>query len=349
MKKRVIGLNIILFIFLSKGIFAKSLFILPIGNTELQLEMIGLYYLPLDWSIPLTGEPIPKITPRRETDIYKHLLTRLPSFIVFEASTYPLPLAGLAIKQYAKNFYESTTYFQDFNLIESITTSRFEEPWAASIFFGNVVNFVPLEAPLVSAEPLKNDKPDDDFFDSKESSGWHHQGLATRQKQKTMDSSLFKGKGFSGLLISYGNYHIKKNSLIKDNWIEAEAKLIGYYSTEKVFIDWSYRLGIRYNFHPEIKNYIYIGIKRDHTDYTDYKFSFIKNSQLLLKLSIDMQTAQLRELRFLAGKKFPMKNSEIIPEITLGVIWKITPAYSGSLVEPTDSEVQYVISPNIRF
>jgi hypothetical protein len=340
-----LGLFLSLFCLPGRG-FAKSLFILPIGPTELQLELIGLYYLPLDYHIPLTGEPIPMITPKWETDIYKHLLTHWPRFIVLEASTYPLPLAGIAIKKNYPDFYDSTTYSRNFNLVQSMTSSLFEEPWAASVFFGNVVSFVPLDAPFV--EPLA---PDDKTKAGKKGAvgGWHNQDLAVHQESKTEDKDVLKGKGYSGFLFSYGNYHIKQNTLIKDQWQETELKLIGSYHSERVFIDWSYRIGARINFHPDIKSYYYIGLKRDHLDYTEHGFSLIKNSQFLFKLSLDAKTLELREIRFLFGKKFPIRDGSVIPEITLGVIWKVSSPYTGALASQKDAEVLYVVSPNLRF
>ena len=328
-------LSILIFFFLTGpfNLWANSLFLINIGHAAIELELADLTYMPLSLYLPLTGEDIPTIAPKSEVDIYKHLFTHAPRFMVLEGSTYPLPLAGIAIKKYAPDFYYQAQY-KEFNIIQSATSSLFEEPWAASFFFGNVVFFKPFE-------------------EKKYIFNYSFTNITKEQPQplkKQTEETKITGKGYAGLLLSYGNMHIKNNSIIEDQWIESELKLIGMNSSSIFYLNWSYRIGYRYHFHPDIKNYIYMGIKRDRIDFRELAFwSLIRNSLFEIKLSYDLEEQAFRKFMFLIGKKFPFSNGKYVPELTIGFIWKITSTYSGDLAIDDLPEWQLIVSPNFRF
>ncbi len=310
---------------LDQPLEAGSLGRVPIGRSYIELEIIGLHYMPLGWNIPLTSEQIPTIAPQGETEIYSYLLSRPPRFLVLETSVYPLPLSGIALKKYQSEFYYRMENEFGFNVIESATSSIFEEPWAMSLFFGNVVDFIPFQKNQDAWEWKKDPKND-----SKDSD--------------------FQGKGYSGILVSYGTHHIRRNTLIRDDWAELEIKLIGSHNNPKIGVDWSYRIGGRLNFHPEIKHYVYIGLKRDRTDSDRiYPVSLWRNSYFSFKLSYLPDENKFRDLQLLLGKKWPITSWGVIPELTLGAVWKITSSYTGTLAKDDVQEVQFVISPNLRF
>ncbi|HEB02752.1 MAG TPA: hypothetical protein ENI12_05910, partial [Nitrospirae bacterium] len=64
----------------------------------------------------------------------------IPRFMVLEASVYPMPIAGVLVKSNADQQYKNGGAINHFNVIQAITEG-FEEPWAVSLFLGNVMNF----------------------------------------------------------------------------------------------------------------------------------------------------------------------------------------------------------------
>lgn len=106
---------------------------------ELQLDP---YYSAIGVYNSLTGKPIPHLKGKSETEIYKRLLSKfyMPRTLILEASINPLPYGGTLIRKHNKRFYDDTQVSESLNLVKSVTAG-FEEPWAFSIFLGNVVSF----------------------------------------------------------------------------------------------------------------------------------------------------------------------------------------------------------------
>lgn len=111
------------------------------GATEFAWET-DLYYSNISLNIPLTDEPIRKLADADELEIYSKLFvdSLIPRYMLVEAAVMPMPLVGVATKEYANHFYNQAKIGRNQNVISWITAG-FEEPWAASIFFGEVVNF----------------------------------------------------------------------------------------------------------------------------------------------------------------------------------------------------------------
>ncbi|HOW88808.1 MAG TPA: hypothetical protein PL037_00895, partial [Elusimicrobiales bacterium] len=55
-------------------------------------------------------------------------------------SLNPLPYAGTLIRRHQASFYERMKVSDNLNVVEALTAG-FEDPWAVSLFFGNVVTF----------------------------------------------------------------------------------------------------------------------------------------------------------------------------------------------------------------
>ncbi len=104
---------------------------------------VGLYFSPVDKAIPYVDSD-------EELTIYRDLLLRSykPRDVVLEASIYPMPIAGYLIREHATDFYEQMQFSDEFNLVKSLTLG-FDEPYAVSLFLGNVVKYRDRELPEV--------------------------------------------------------------------------------------------------------------------------------------------------------------------------------------------------------
>jgi hypothetical protein len=102
------------------------------------------YYSNISLSFPLTDTCIPEVTESSEVAIYGKLFQNIlkPRFVLLEAAVFPMPLLGVGTRKYAPDFYRSFNVGnRDLNLFEAVTAG-FQEPYAVSLFFGDVVNFV---------------------------------------------------------------------------------------------------------------------------------------------------------------------------------------------------------------
>jgi hypothetical protein len=101
------------------------------------------YYTDLEFIIALTKTPIPHVGEETESEIYQTILSRaalLPRYLVFEGSVNPLPYLGVYIKRNEQDFYDDAQISESFNWVKALTAG-FEEPYALSLFAGNVVGF----------------------------------------------------------------------------------------------------------------------------------------------------------------------------------------------------------------
>lgn len=298
-----------------------------VGRSRISLAF-DPFYMPLDIFIPLTRSDIPKLSTQKELAVYWHLLSRffLPRFIVLEASVYPLPLAGSAFKRQWPAAYDKLTLFEGFNVVESVTTSTFQEPWAFSVFLGNVVDF----SPPVKTTIIRT-------------------GINAGQVVRTVDFDSWVGKAYGGLLVSYGNYHLRANDFLRDDWLELEFKTIGRRWKAGALSSWSYRIGGRYHSHPEIRSYLMVGFKREHLDRAITRFTVLDNSFFDLEYRAEAFSFQPLSLRLLIGKKFPIRGRKPLPSLTLGVIWNFNSPYTGSLEDTAEPEFRFLVTPAVSF
>ena len=122
-------------------IFLPSYAIAKDNSIEFVVEL-DAYYSNIGVFIPFSDETeVPTVMEDKENGIYRKLISGIikPSFLVFEASIYPMPLLGVYLKNERNSTYKSTHAY-NVNLIESITTG-FQEPAALTLFLGDVVTF----------------------------------------------------------------------------------------------------------------------------------------------------------------------------------------------------------------
>lgn len=110
-------------------------------RVELNFEP-DAYYTNVSLTLALTSAPIPHVGEKTEKEIYATLLSRAyaPRFLLLEASVNPLPYAGTYLRDRHASFYDDAEITGNFNWVKAVTAG-FEEPYAVSVFLGNVVNF----------------------------------------------------------------------------------------------------------------------------------------------------------------------------------------------------------------
>jgi hypothetical protein len=103
---------------------------------------VDAYYTSIGAYINLTDQPIPHLNTTDEKAIYTDLLLRShqPRFVLIEASIYPMPVFGAFWRKNYPDFYDRAQLGSDLNLVEALTAG-FEEPYAMSLFLGNMVTY----------------------------------------------------------------------------------------------------------------------------------------------------------------------------------------------------------------
>ena len=117
------------------------------GKNDSRMEFVwelDPYYSEVSLHFPLTTAPIPEMTGANEFEVYRKLFvdSLIPRYMLVEAAVFPMPLIGVALKEYQRDFYRGFNFgSNDLNLLEAITAG-FQEPYAFSLFLGDMVSFV---------------------------------------------------------------------------------------------------------------------------------------------------------------------------------------------------------------
>lgn len=264
----------------------------------------GAYYTSIGLYLPLTRDPVPHVGEHGEIDLYWALLPRSPAprFVVLEASVNPMPCLGLLVRSRDRSFYDRTQLDQNTNLVRAVTAG-FDEPWAASLFVGNVVDF------------------------------------------DVRGRTDAEGKGYFGVVLSAGNWHIKDNVAIDDPWLEAELKLKGDRRSPVKKLSWSFRIGTKLHANADVVDTLFVGIRRSRVDHVDAPWG-LANSGIEYRFDAAVDGTPLRHF-FLVDKKWPL--GRVTPSLALGVLWDRGKSYVGRLAADTPERVQVLFRPNVEF
>lgn len=159
-----------------------------------------------------------------------------------------------------------------------------------------------------------------------------------------------KGLGYSGYLVSAGNYHIKDNVLIKDNWREFEWKMKGDRKSPVKKLSWSFRIGAKVHGNPDITDIVYLSVRRSRLDYQTEGPSLFSNSGI--EYTFDMAQRNLDAIRhyFLVDKKWPFGTRQAAFSLALGFVWESRKKYTGELSAGREkNDFQVILRPNIEF
>jgi len=267
---------------------------------------IDPYYSNLGLYINLADEPVPDLGDQSENAIYQDLLFRShkPRFVLLEFSVNPMPILGAYIRKHQEDFYQDAELREDLNLVE-VLTAGFEEPYAISLFMGNMVTY----------------------------------GGSGNQA-----GSEEKNKGFMGYLLSHGDKHLLNNEVIDDNWYEFEWKIKGKIVRRQRNLEWSFRVGAKWHENESISDAVYVGVRRDHFDIKKEWLSFLENSGVDLYLEYNQDSLEATQQRILAHKNFPLKDSKRIFKLAFGLIRTSNRRYQLPLQENTDVQLAIIPS-----
>jgi hypothetical protein len=155
--------------------------------------------------------------------------------------------------------------------------------------------------------------------------------------------------GYSGYLISGGTKHIKENVLIDDKWYELEWKIKGKLNYPDQKLDWSFRVGGKFNANPYVTDVMYVAIHRSNLDYHAPFLSQLKNISLDVKMQLSQRNAQIVRSEFILGKKYPVTDKGFSPTLDIGFVWDSPSEYSGPLRTRDHSTLTFLLRPSIEF
>lgn len=166
---------------------------------------------------------------------------------------------------------------------------------------------------------------------------------------KPGQTSHVSNKGYMGYLLCYGNYHIKDNVAISDNWVELEWKVKGDKKTDDQSLSWSFRCGGKMHTHPDIRDVLYVSMRRSRTDYEGSVWSLLQNSGFEYTASFDAKTFNMVENIFYVSKKWPATKLATL-SLDVGFIINSHKKYSGALkTQEDDNDFTLLFRPNIEF
>ena len=281
---------------------------------------IDAYYSSIDMIINLSKDPIQNVGEKSEFDVYKDLLadSYRPRMLLFEASVNPLPIMGVLVRENAPDFYQKAVVGgEEFNLIRAVT-SGFQEPYAISMFLGNVVRYQPV---------------------------YHSEEEREKNQQDGYQSSM----GYTGFLVSGGTHHIYDDMMFRDNWLEFEWKIKGDQMFTLQKMQWSYRIGTKIHDNIYISDVAYFGIRRNRLDFTASAWSFIANSGFDFQLDFKLSTMRPIRQYFELNKKWPFRES-LAFTLAVGFTWESKDIYSGPLdISNGNDNFQVLLRPNVEF
>jgi hypothetical protein len=166
--------------------------------------------------------------------------------------------------------------------------------------------------------------------------------------------SVVTGKGFSGFLFNAGNYHLLANEMIPSYWLESEWKLKGTDLNAWRSLSWSFRVGYKKHWHPEITDFVYVGVKRSRSDYqkvnnlNPLEF-FFKNSEMEFLLYVTPEL-NFTNIYILGGKKWVWgEKKQHVVTLSMGLQRLTHYSYSGELREQASRGWSLIFRPNYEF
>lgn len=273
--------------------------------------------------------PHEQISPNREIDIFKTLFKQiyLPKYMLLQLTIYPLATLSSFLETDRPQVFKKFEIYNHLNMLRA-AGGDFEEPYAMSLFLGNIIGF-----------QYKHKNTSNTFI--------------SKKRESRINSIL------SGFLLSAGHLHIQDNIRISDSWAEILLMLTGKWEIPKIRNTlWDFRMGYRYHENKLVTSVAVFSFKRDHTEWQYSGWFPSKNSMIQAIFYMPVGADALnrpfftRQL-FLIGKKFPigMFKRRIMLKIGLGMLWEQTRLYDRDEKKFDDIEhrtTTWLIQPSIE-
>jgi hypothetical protein len=268
------------------------------------------YYTDLDLIVSLTRAPIPQLGEMTESEIYATLLSRAALLPQFLVLEASINPMPF-LGTYVKK--HNGTFYDDARISGSLN-------WVKALTAG-------FEEPYAFSLLAGN--------------------VANFHEPGSRDT---KGLGYSGYLFSAGNYHIKDNSLVKDDWREFEWKMKGDRKSPVKKLSWSFRAGAKLHGNPDITDIVYLSVRRSRIDYLPDEYSLLNNSGFEYTFDMDRRTLSSIRHYFLVDKKWPFQDRKMAFSLALGFVWESAKKYTGVLAAGRDrDDFQLIFRPNLEF
>ncbi len=267
------------------------------------------------------------IAPAEESHLYGHLLRRLaqPRYLLLQLSLYPLAGLSSFLETDRPGFYNRFYVLDSMNVLKSIGSGP-EEPYALSLFLGNIAVFARSKGVTASDAPKR------------------------RQS----------GSAVIGFQVSGGHWHIQDNIRIDDGWFEPELRLKGSWNEPGVRrVSWNVHTGVKLHHNPIAADVVVLAFQRDRSDWNDRGWSLAKNSFFEYSgyLAIDRAPADgWPWVRHLArvGKKYPVRigGRTVLLRLGVGVLWEWLRRFdrtSRQFAQRESARLEWLIQPNVEF
>ncbi|OGS13925.1 MAG: hypothetical protein A2234_07015 [Elusimicrobia bacterium RIFOXYA2_FULL_58_8] len=287
----------------------------PEKKTTVEIEL-DPYYSAAGIYNSLTGKPIQHLQVKNELDIYRELISKFyhPRTLIVEASINPLPYAGTLIRRHQPGFYQSTQWTSNLNVVQAVTAG-FEEPWALSLFLGNVVSFDTINKPLQGKR--------NGYSGLLVDLGTHHikDNTLIRDNWLQVEGKLKGEQILSDRSLRWsfrGGAKFHENRHISDSFFVGFRRSRTDFKAEGKTSFWLHNSGFEYT-----------------SDFSQKKLEPIRHYLVL-------------------EKKFPVKNSRMAFTLGLGFVWTADKKYSGPLSNAagninSTNTLQFILRPNLEF
>ncbi|MCL1911335.1 MAG: AsmA family protein [Leptospirales bacterium] len=285
---------------------------IPLGSEKRQEINIELdhYYSCLSYTVGITEQPIPEMNITREGELYWYMLRNFifPRYVLFEASLYPLPIAGVYIKKEARNFYNASEVVRGFNIVKA-ATEGFSEPYAGSVFFGNVANFT--------------------MGDSDEVTGRGFSGFAVSCGDRHIVDNIMVADKWCE--------------------VELKIKGMDEHQVHNMEWSYSVGIKLHDNNEIKHRFFISIYRNRIYyADNMSSLIGFLRNTEQQLRIDFDLKNFDIKRLTsfsFLMGKNFPIGDGTVTLALRAGTLKIFSNGYSGSLKQAINSKWTPIIRP----
>lgn len=269
------------------------------------------YYSSIGVYVPLTEQPVQRLGAASELHIYRTLLLDafVPRFMLLEASVYPMPLAGVYLKKNHRGSYDSADFGNGFNLIESVTAG-FEEPYALSAFFGNVVDYA---APEATRGEINRG----------------HVGYLVSAGNYHIKASELIRDDWVEL-----EYKLKSDRHYRDHRLSMSYR-IGIKLHHNPDITDVVYLGLRRN-HLDY-------------DAPTRLLPLLENSNIAYRISAAARDFVLVDQEFTVGKKWPLRRHGVALALDVGLLWHSDRKYSGALADGRRDHLTLLLRPALEF